>query len=218
MLPILAQIAGQIALGLGRGSLQRRALKTLINRGVLPAGASLKNLGTKNLVEALAEKGMNPAELAKRAFRSSPRGSWINAGRSGGAAGTRYARMSGFGKFGRLGEMARRDAAGLGFAERAGAQAFQEAGQQMVASRAFGFGEKALMAGMGLEMGWSMFSQLDRFTEKNIPAPVQEILQTQQMFLPRMAYTQRQRAIQAIHQSGMTTRSALGSEANYLHG
>jgi hypothetical protein len=216
---MLAQIAGQIALGLGSGFMRRKALRTLINRGVLPAGANLKQLGTKNLLEGIAEKGMNPTELAKRAFRSSPRGSWINAGRGGAAAGTRYQRMSGFGKFGRLGEMARTGgAAGLGFAEKAGAQAFQEAAGQMMASRAFGFGEKALLAGMGFGLGWELFSELDRFSEKNIPAPVQEILQTQQMFLPRQAYTQRQRAIQAIHQSGVTTRSALGNEASYMHG
>jgi hypothetical protein len=58
----------------------------------------------------------------------------------------------------------------------------------------------------------------DRLFAKNIPPPAQEILQTQQAFWPRQAFTQRQRAVQAIHQSRMTTRSALGHEAMYMHG
>ena len=33
----------------------------------------------------------------------------------------------------------------------------------------------------------------------------------------RAAHTQRQRAIQAIHNSQMTTRAALGNEASFLH-
>lgn len=51
-------------------------------------------------------------------------------------------------------------------------------------------------------------------------APVREELmlaQTQQYIMPRRAFTQRQRALQAIHMSRLQTRSALGNEATFLH-
>lgn len=84
-------------------------------------------------------------------------------------------------------------------------------------SRAYGLAGKLTSGIIGAQFGFSLFSGADRFFEKNIPPPALEMLQAQQEFLPRMAYTQRQRAIQAIHQSQMTTRAALGNEAQYMH-
>lgn len=49
------------------------------------------------------------------------------------------------------------------------------------------------------------------------PKPSQQMLQANMMAMPRAAYTQRQAAMQAIHNSQMTTRAAIGQEAAYMH-
>ena len=49
------------------------------------------------------------------------------------------------------------------------------------------------------------------------PLPSEQALQTQQFMLPRAAHTMRQRQLQAIHSSQMTTRAAIGNEAEFLH-
>lgn len=95
---------------------------------------------------------------------------------------------------------------------------YETAMRHLQRGKTFGAAGNIMWMAPTAAMGFSMFSDADRFFTKNIPGPAQEILQTQQMFLPRQAYTQRQRAIQAIHQSQMTTRSALGNEAQYMHG
>lgn len=82
-----------------------------------------------------------------------------------------------------------------------------------------GAAANVMFAAPAFAFGFSMLSGADQAFQRNIPpAPAMEIARTQQMFMPRQAYTQRQRAIQAIHQSQLTTRSALGNEAQYMHG
>jgi len=88
----------------------------------------------------------------------------------------------------------------------------------MTQARAWGAAEKIIGGTMAAEMGYEMLSGSASIFEKNMPIQEREMLQTQQQFMPRQAYTQRQRAIQAIHQSQMTTRSALGNEAQFMHG
>ena len=69
--------------------------------------------------------------------------------------------------------------------------------------------------GMG-HFGLQMTSHLDFLTQQ-VPKVDYELGLAQQYILPRQAYTQRQKALQAIHSSQMTTRSALGQEASYCH-
>jgi len=95
---------------------------------------------------------------------------------------------------------------------------FKQASGMLRKGKYFGAAGNIMMAAPAAVVGFSMLSDVGGLWDKKIPPPVQETLQTQQMFLPRQAYTQRQRAIQAIHQSQMTTRSALGNEAEYMHG
>ena len=104
------------------------------------------------------------------------------------------------------------------FGPGATAAAYKEAGAMLRRGKAFGAVQNIFLAAPAIGMGFSMLSDVDKLWEKNIPPPAVEITQTQQMFLPRQAYTQRHRAVQAIHQSRMTTRSALGNEAQFMHG
>lgn len=50
-----------------------------------------------------------------------------------------------------------------------------------------------------------------------VPDSQQELVAGTQYIMPRVAYTQRQRALQAIHMSQMNTYSAFGNEASYMH-
>ncbi len=50
-----------------------------------------------------------------------------------------------------------------------------------------------------------------------VPDAQQELMAGTQYIMPRVAYTQRQRGLQAIHMSQMNTYSAFGNEASYMH-
>ena len=50
------------------------------------------------------------------------------------------------------------------------------------------------------------------------PVPSEQLANTQMMMMPRAAFTQRQRSLQAIYSSQTSTRAAIGSEAMFLHG
>ena len=60
-------------------------------------------------------------------------------------------------------------------------------------------------------------SSLSSYLSSEVPDMEREITQAQQFVLPKQAHTQRQRALQAIHASQMTTRAAIGHEAEYAH-
>ena len=98
-----------------------------------------------------------------------------------------------------------------------GGSVLRTAQQQMANSRGYGAISK-IMFGAGMAWGgFELASGGEKMFEKNIPGGFSEIMQTQQQFLPRQAHTQRQRAIQAIHQSQLSTRSALGNESQFIH-
>lgn len=207
MIKAMIELAGYFALGSGRKVMEKKAFKALVSAGVLPSSAEFGAKGTQTLLKAMGSKGFN-AGRTSRFFYGGARVS-KPLGIPGLAGVTQGGRLSR--------QIARHGYAGAQIQNQA-TRAFQVAAGHLDSARAFGGAQKALMGIPLVGMGFSLFSGMDRFAEKNVAPPAQEIAQTQQMFMPRQAYTQRQRAIQAIHQSGMTTRSALGNESMYMHG
>jgi len=68
-----------------------------------------------------------------------------------------------------------------------------------------------------LGQGASMTAGLLPGMMQKTPDVSLELMSAQQYILPRAAYTQRAKALQAIHQSQLSTRAAIGNEAQYLH-
>ena len=214
MLGELLPIAGIFGLG-GLAKLARkRAIGVLAKRGV--SDPSLLKYGTdgaNRLLKVMGSGRFDPGTYAQKAFTA--KGVWSTAGRSGGQTWI----DRGLGRWNtELGQMAQSGGRAAQIATHRARNAFTEAAGYARHANTLDFAAKGLSAYFSAYIGMDMFMNADRLFAKNIPTPAQEILQTQQMFLPRQAYTQRQRAIQAIHQSGMTTRSALGNEAMYMHG
>jgi len=192
MIEAVIGIAGWIGLAGGRKLLERKAFGHLLSRGVVASGVKHGRAGVSGLMSKIGEKGFD-AGSTMRLLRGH------KALREG---------FPGLAPTGRLSSQA----------FETGSQALRESAHYLRAARATGAAEKIFMGVPLIGTGFSMFSGMDSLAEKNIAPPAQEIAQTQQMFMPRQAYTQRQRAIQAIHQSQITTRSALGNEAQYMHG
>lgn len=228
MIASLLEIAGILGISAARHSASKQALNVLIKRGVLGAGTTLRTKGVSSLLKNMQKRGWDSAkavrDIYKRQGRTFVQGrgsvSRVDGFHTTVPGGTAIlpgrAVRHGFGS-GTLGQAVSQGQLGVGAARDVAFGAFAEAGTALQTGRAFGAAEKIVMGSMTFGAGFSMFSGADRYFEKNIPTPMQELMQTQQMFLPRQAHTQRQRAIQAIHQSGMTTRAALGNEASYLH-
>ena len=69
------------------------------------------------------------------------------------------------------------------------------------------------MTGIGMQLGGVGGSMGER-----VPmAPSQEVQNANMYIMPRQAYTQRQRSMQAISMTQLSLRSAFGQEARYMH-
>ncbi len=69
------------------------------------------------------------------------------------------------------------------------------------------------MTGIGMQLGGVGGSMSER-----VPmAPSQEVQNANMYIMPRQAYTQRQRSMQAISMTQLSLRSAFGQEARYMH-
>jgi hypothetical protein len=206
MIRALLEIGGVFGAALAGRAARKKAFQSLIQQGLLPSTASFRAGSTQALLKKIGGRTFNPAEYAAQSI-----------GRTKALVGGGTRGVGVFAK-GRLSQVARTGPLQMGAARGQAANALQQAAGHMAKSRGFSTVEKVVSGIFGVQFGFSLVSGAGNMFEKNIPAPAQEILQTQQSFLLRQAYTQRQRAIQAIHQSGMTTRSALGHEASYMHG
>lgn len=192
-----------------------RGVGALVKGGLLAEGSKLGSAGANSLMRILGRKGIDVAAVAKSGLKER----WFQASaRSGGWMGVSGRAAHGALGRGSVGRSLTTGAIDIATARANALVPLTEAASFARHGRAFGFAGKLTSGIIGAQFGFSLFSGADRFFEKNIPPPALELLQTQQEFLPRMAYTQRQRAIQAIHQSQMTTRAALGNEASYMHG
>lgn len=222
MVKLIGMVAAQFGFGSAKKTMRKAAMKHLVEQGVVTPG--IKGKAANALLNKIERGGFNAGEALKRRTHHYVRGS-VRRGPGGfhTTGGKVYTGTTGRGAVGR---------SNLGRAYHSGQfsqgarntmvmradRVFGEASEMLKNARVFGAGEK-LMAGIGgFSITSSMLVGASGLGERNIPYPEKELMQTQQMFMPRMAYTQRQRAIQAIHQSQMTTRSALGNEAMYMHG
>ena len=188
MIKLIAEIGIGLLAQMAKGGMGRKAINTLVRGGLLSEKAG-----------ALAAK--NP-KFAKRVLASL-------AGRSSNLNKGLFSRGS-------LATASRASAFPHIFRTQA-ANVLKTAQGQVQIMNAYGAVSKIMFGAGAVWVGFEMTSGAESMFEKNIPGGFQEIMQTQQQFLPRQAHTQRQRAIQAIHQSQMTTRAALGNESVYMH-
>ena len=90
------------------------------------------------------------------------------------------------------------------------------AGSLKTLGRTFGI---ATAVTLGYELGKSMFDVGSdfRIRKQDLAQQRRKIYNEDTFMDSRAAFTQRQRAIQVIHNSQLGVRSAMGSEASYLH-
>ena len=204
--PIIANIVAGVGAMIGKSLAKRAAFKTLLKGGMLPAGMKYNSKAAQTLL-----KKIGSGKKASGVFR-------LQDYMKGGSSLDMGTRARGvFGK-GSLGAIAARGGHYTDLASGRALRLIDQAAHRMQGAKAWGAAEKIIGGSVMAEGGYHMLSGMDSMWERNIPVQEREMLQTQQQFMPRQAYTQRQRAIQAIHQSQMTTRSALGNEAQFMHG
>ena len=188
MIKLIAEVGIGLLAQMAKGGMGTKAINTLVKGG---------------LISKLAGEGLikNP-KLAKRVLAGLARkSSNLN---------------KGLFSTGRLATASRASAFPHIFRAQA-ANVLKTAQGQVQIMNAYGAVSKIMFGAGAVWVGFEMTSGAESMFEKNIPGGFQEIMQTQQQFLPRQAHTKRQRAIQAIHQSQMTTRAALGNESMYMH-
>lgn len=188
MLKILAELGVGLIGQVAQGHLAKKAIKTLVKGGLLS--------------EKVGARALKYPKFGKRIL--------------GSLSGQSSNLQKGLFRGGTLAASAKGSAFPQAFRYQA-RNVLKVAQHQMANSRGYGAISK-IMFGAGMAWGgFELASGGEKMFEKNIPGGFSEIMQTQQQFLPRQAHTQRQRAIQAIHQSQLSTRSALGNESQFIH-
>jgi len=135
-------------------------------------------------------------------------------------ATTMFKRKYGAGLLGAA--MGKRGLAGSGSAALKAAAAKYPGSAQALSSMArnmslFNNAERFYWGALNIGIGAELASGLIPGMAQKMPDVDIELMNANQYILPRAAYTQRARALQAIHQSQLSTRSALGQEASYAH-
>lgn len=190
--------------GLAGGALKRSAVASHTGRGFF-GGTGITRTGytaaERGLVSKLdALKGNSPKAFASAAERIFYKGTPTNSRVFYGGEGI-APRMSG------LGSEATNIARGQANRWRLGASA---------TGIATSFAIMQLTAGM-IDIGHSLGQSYIDWKPRRPSGSPNDFSRTS-YYDPQGAYTQRQRAIQAIHNSQLSTRAAIGNEASFMHG
>ena len=213
----ILMLVGFIGGAFARGGARKGLFRTMLKQGMV------KGVGRTEAKLALGEGGgalfkelwkSNKGQVAKFARGVSKGGDKYIAGRI-----QRSAAWKGRSDISSVPGMAG-TSIGRGMQEVHNAWDMSAAGQSL----ALGVGKYNMLGGIGgigigvgmLSVGGSMGTGAGQLSSE-VPLPSQEIQNANMFIMPRQAYTQRQRALQAISMTQLSLRSAFGQEAAAQH-